>query len=167
MWISLGKSLYKKDILFLCPQRSSVPYISRNVLIWTHFVIASWKNRTYARTFPVQRKEINVVKVHFTMMYSSRKLTNTTVITKACNFWRQTACSFQVYGRTNHHNFCAKSTRKTLFWISHFFHLTNIEATSCFCPQFFRPLYEDKGQKIAIFNCEYLWDTCFNGSETS
>ena len=23
--------------------------------------------------------------------------------------------SFQVYGHTNHHNFCAKSTRKTLF----------------------------------------------------
>ena len=41
-WISLGKSLYK-DILFLCPQWSSGPYISRNFLIWTHFVNASWK----------------------------------------------------------------------------------------------------------------------------
>ena len=41
-WISLGKSL-NKDILFLCPQWSSTPYISRNFLIWTHFVIASWK----------------------------------------------------------------------------------------------------------------------------
>ena len=33
--------------------------------------------------------------------------------------------------------------------------------------QFFRPLYEDKGQKIAIFNCEYLEDACFNWAETS
>ena len=62
---------------------------------------------------------VNVVKVRFTMMYSSRKLNNKKVITTACNFWRQIACSFQVYGRTNH--FCAKSTRKTLFWISRFF----------------------------------------------
>ena len=54
------------------------------------------KNRTYACTFPVQRKEINVVKVRFTMRYSSRKFTNDKVITTACNFWRQIACSFQV-----------------------------------------------------------------------
>ena len=53
------------------------------------------KNRTYACTFPVQRKEINVVKVRFTMRYSSRKLSNDKVITTACNFWRQIACSFQ------------------------------------------------------------------------
>ena len=83
-------------MLFLCPQWSSGPYISRNFLIWTHFVNASWKNRTYACTFPVQRKEINVVKVRFTMRYSSRKLSNEKVITTACNFWRQIACSFQV-----------------------------------------------------------------------
>ena len=54
------------------------------------------KNRTYACTFPVQRKEINVVKVRFTMRYSSRKLSNEKVITTACNFWRQIACYFQV-----------------------------------------------------------------------
>ena len=48
-----------------------------------------------------------------------RKLNNKKVITTACNFWRQIARSFQVYGRTKH--FCAKSTRKTLFWISGFF----------------------------------------------
>ena len=34
------------------------------------------KNRTYACTFPVQRKEINVAKVRFTVRYSSRKLSN-------------------------------------------------------------------------------------------
>ena len=111
------------------------------------------------------RKLVNVVKVRFTMMYSSRKLNNKKAITTACNFWRQIACSFQVYGRTNH--FCAKSTRKTLFWISRFFHLTNIDDTRCFFRQFFPPLYEDKGQKTAIFNCEYLRDTCFNWAETS
>ena len=30
------------------------------------------------------------------MRYSSRKLSNDKVITTACNFWRQVACSFQV-----------------------------------------------------------------------
>ena len=44
------------------------------------------KNRTYAFTFPVQRKEINFVKVRFTMRYSSRKLSDDKVITTACNF---------------------------------------------------------------------------------
>ena len=59
------------------------------------------KNRTYACTFPVQRKEINVVKVRFTMRYSSRTLSNDKVITTACNFWRQIACSFQVMRGNN------------------------------------------------------------------
>ena len=45
-------------------------------ILWMHL----WKNRTYERTFPVRRKEINVVKVRFTMMYSSRKLNNKKVI---------------------------------------------------------------------------------------
>ena len=54
------------------------------------------KKRTYACTFPVQRKEINVVKVCFTMRYSSRKLSHEKVITTAYNFWRQIACSFLV-----------------------------------------------------------------------
>ena len=59
-------------------------------ILWIHLE----KNRTYARTFPVQRKEINAfVKVRFTMTYSLRKLNNK-VITTACNFWRQIACSF-------------------------------------------------------------------------
>ena len=88
------------------------------------------------------RKLVNVVKVRFTMIYSSRKLNNMKVITTACNFWRQIACSFQVYGR-------------------------NIDAKSCFFRQFFRPFYEDKGRKTAIFNCGHLGDTCFNWAETS
>ena len=53
------------------------------------------KNRTYACTFRVQRKEINVVKVRFTIRFSSRKLSNDKVITTACNFWRQIACYFR------------------------------------------------------------------------
>ena len=61
-------------------------------ILWMHLE----KNRSYACTFPVQRKEINVVKVRFTMRYSSRKLSNEKVITTACNFWRQIACSFLV-----------------------------------------------------------------------
>ena len=61
-------------------------------ILWMHLE----KKRTYACTFPVQRKEINVVKVRFTMRYSSRKLSHEKVITTACNFWRQIACSFLV-----------------------------------------------------------------------
>ena len=61
-------------------------------ILWTHLE----KNRTYACTFPVQRKEINFVKVRFTMRYSSRKLSNEEAITTVCNLWRQIACSFQV-----------------------------------------------------------------------
>ena len=61
-------------------------------ILWMHIE----KNRTYACTFPVPRKEINVVKVRFTMWYSSRKLSNEKVISTACKFWRQIACSFQV-----------------------------------------------------------------------
>ena len=110
-------------------------------------------------------KLVNVVKVRFTIMYFSRKLNNKKVITTACNFSRQIACSFQVYGSTNH--FCAKSTRKTLFWISRFFSPDQHWRHKLFFRQFFPRLYEDKGQKTAIFNGEYLGDTCFNWAETS
>ena len=54
------------------------------------------KKRTYPCTFPVQRTEINVAKVRFTMSYSSTKLSNEMVITTASNFWRQIASSFLV-----------------------------------------------------------------------
>ena len=88
------------------------------------------------------------------MMYSSRKLNNKKVITTACNFWRQMACSFQVYGRTNH--FCAKSTRKILFWISRFFFTwPTLTSQAVFSRQFFRPFYEDKGQKTGIFQLSW------------
>ena len=66
------------------------------MFIWTQLVNASSKKWTYACTFPVQRKEINVVKVRFTKRYSSRKLNNKKVITTTCNFWRQIAFSFQI-----------------------------------------------------------------------
>ena len=44
------------------------------------------KSGPNACTFPVQRKEINVVKVRFTMRYSSRKLSHEKLLTTACNF---------------------------------------------------------------------------------
>ena len=101
-WIALGRLLYQ-DILFLCPRWSSGPDIYRNFLIWAHFVNASCKKigLTHAHFQCNLRKLVNVVKVRFTMMYSSRKLNNKKVITTACNFWRQIACSFQVYGCTS------------------------------------------------------------------
>ena len=90
-----GKSLYK-DMLFLFPHWSS-DLIDPGTSLYEHIL---WmhleKNRTYACTFPVRCKEINVVKVRFTMRYTSRKLSNDKDITTACNFWRQIACTFQV-----------------------------------------------------------------------
>ena len=113
------------------------------------------------------RKLVNVVKVSFTMMYSSRKLNNKKVITTACNFWRQIACSFQVYGRTNH--FCAKSTRKTLFWISlpALFTWPTLTSQAVFSDNFSDRSTKMRAKKTAIFSCEYLGDTCFNWAETS
>ena len=166
-WISLGKSLYK-DILFLCPQWSSGPYISRNFLKGTNFV-----NTDLEKIGPMQahfqysaRKLMLSLKVRFTMMYSLRKLNNK-VITTACNFWRQIACSFQVYGCTNHHNFCTKSTRKNTVLNFPLFSPDQHWRHKLFLPTIFRLLYEDKGQKITIFNYEYLEDACFNWAETS
>ena len=97
--------------------------------------------RTHAHFQYNSRKLVNVVKVRFSMMYSSRKLINKKVIITACNFWRQIACSFQVYGRTNH--FCAKSTRKTLFWISRFFTWPTLTSQAVFSDNF-----SDRSTKI-------------------
>ena len=93
-----GRSLYK-DVLFLSPKWGSGAYITRNLLMRTHFVNTSWKKSDlYADcTFPVQREEINVVKARgFSMRYSSRKITHEKIIATASNFWRQIRCSFQV-----------------------------------------------------------------------
>ena len=161
-WISLGKSLYK-DILFLCPQRSSGPYISRNFLIWTHFVNASWKKsdlRTHISSTTQGNKHALI-----TMMYFSRKLNNK-VITKVCNFWRQVACSSRFMATQTTIISALLRLEKLCFEFPASFHLTNIDVTSCFCRQFFRPLDEDKSQKIATFNGEYLGDACFNSAET-
>ena len=115
------------------------------------------------------RKLVNVVKVRFTMMYSSRKLNNKKVITTAYNFWRQ--IQLLVFSRfmAAQTTIISAPSRLDKHWVEFpaFFHLTNIDVTSCFCRQFFRALYEDKGQKIAIFNCEYLGDACVNWAETS
>ena len=122
LWANLnffGQIIIQRYFVFVSTVELRTFYIQE--LPYTHFVNASCKKigLTHAHFQCNLRKLVNVVKVRFTMMYSSRKLNNKKVITTACNFWRQIACSFQVYGRKNH--FCAKSTRKTLFWISRFF----------------------------------------------
>ena len=93
--IFLGKSL-SKDMLF-CVHSGALDLIYPGTSLYEHILwIILEKNRSYACTFPVQRKAINVVKVRFNMRYSSTKLSNDKVITTACNFWRQIAWSFQV-----------------------------------------------------------------------
>ena len=73
----------------LCPRWSSGPYISRNFLIYMNTFcecILKKNGLTHAHFQYNSRKLVNVVKVRFTMMYSSRKLNNKKVITTACNF---------------------------------------------------------------------------------
>ena len=111
-----------------------------------------------------QLKEINVVKVRFTMMYSSRKLNNKKVIT---TFEDNLLVLSRFMAAQTTIISAPRRLEKYCFEFPAFFHQTNIDVTSCFCRQLFRPLYEDKGQKITIFNCEYLGDACFNWSETS
>ena len=86
-------------------------------ILWMHLE----KIEPTQEHFKYTARKLMLLKSVLLMTYSSRKLSNKKVITKACNVWRQIACSFQVYGRTTHHNFCAKSTWKPLFWISRLF----------------------------------------------
>ena len=97
--IFLGKSLYKDIYIFFV--HSGAPdliYPGTSLyehILWMHL---EKSGLTHAHFLNNSRKLVNVVQVRFTMMYSSRKLNNKKVITTACNFWRQIACSFQVYG---------------------------------------------------------------------
>ena len=62
-------------------------------ILWMHLE----KNRTYECTLIFRTtQKINVVKVRFTMRYSSKKLSHEKIISTACNVWRQIACSFVV-----------------------------------------------------------------------
>ena len=125
LWANLkffGQIIIQRYFNFVSTVELRTLYIQELPICWNTFCECILKKigLTHVHFQYNSRKLVNVVKVRFyTMMYSSRKLNNKKVITTACNFWRQIACSFQVYGRTNH--FCAKSTRKTLFWISRFF----------------------------------------------
>ena len=51
---------------------------------------------------------------------------------------------FRVYGRTNHHIFFGKSTRKTLFWISRFFPSDQHWRHKLFLPTIFPTRYRFK-----------------------
>ena len=93
--IFLGKSL-SKDMLFLCPQWSSGPYISRNFLIWTHFVNASWKKSDLRMHISSTTQGNWCRESPFYYEVFFEKLSNEKVITAACTFRRQLACSFQV-----------------------------------------------------------------------
>ena len=124
LWANLnffGQSIIQRYFVFVSTVELRTWYI-QELLYMKTFCECILKNirLTHAHFQYNSRKLVNVVKVRFTMMYSSRKLNNKKkVITTACNSWRQIACFFRVYGRTNH--FCSKLTRKTLFWISRFF----------------------------------------------
>ena len=100
LWASVnffGQITVQRYVVFVCTVHGDPDLIYPGTSLYEHIM---WmhleKNRTYACTFPLQRKEINVVKVRFTMRYSSKKLSNDKLITTTCKFWRQIACSFQV-----------------------------------------------------------------------
>ena len=124
LWANLNffeQIIIQRDFVFVSAVELRTLYIQELPYMNT-FCECILKNigLTHAHFQYNSRKLVNVVTVRFTMMYSSRKLNNNKkVITTDCNLWRQIACFFQVYGRTNH--FCAKSTLKTLLWISRLF----------------------------------------------
>ena len=89
LWASVnffGQITVQRYVVFVSTVELRTLYIQELPYMSTFCECISKKNRTYACTFPVQRKEINVVKSRFTMSYSSRKLCNDKVITTACNF---------------------------------------------------------------------------------
>ena len=100
-WISLGRLLHKY-ILFLCPRWSSRDLTYPGTSLFEHILWMHLEKKSDLRTAVLthahfqysSRKLVNAVKVRFTIMYSWRKLNNKKVITTACNFWRQIACSF-------------------------------------------------------------------------
>ena len=96
------------------------------------------------------------------MMYPSRKLNNKVITTTFATFEDKVLVLSRFMAAQNTTISAPSRLEKHCFEFPAFFHLTNIDVTSCFFRQFFRPLYEDKGQKIAIFNCKYLGDACFN-----
>ena len=119
-WISLGKSLYK-DICFVSTVEIQTLHVQELPYMNVFCECILKKIEPTQEHFKYTARKLMLLKSVLLMTYSSRKLSNKKVITKACNVWRQIACSFQVYGRTTHHNFCAKSTWKPLFWISRLF----------------------------------------------
>ena len=85
------------EIFCFCVHSGALDLIYSGTSLYEHILwVYLEKKRTHACTFPEQRKEINVGKVRFTLRNSSRKLSHEKVITTACNFWRQIACSFLV-----------------------------------------------------------------------
>ena len=120
LWANLNSfwaDCYTKIFCF-CVNGGAPDFIYSGTSLYEHILWMHLKKKSDLRTHI--SSATHVVKVRFTMMYSSRKLNNNNkVINTVCNFWKQIARSFQVYGRTNH--FCAKSTRKTLVWIARFF----------------------------------------------
>ena len=90
LWANLnffGQITIQRYFVFLCVHGGAPDLIYPVTSLYEHILLMHLeKHRTYARTFPVQLKEIvNVVKVRFTITYSSRKLNNK-MITTACNF---------------------------------------------------------------------------------
>ena len=85
LWASInffGQITVQRYVIFVSTVELRTLYIQELAYMNTFRECILKKNRTYACTFPVQRKEINVVKVRFTMRYSSRKLSNEKVILK-------------------------------------------------------------------------------------
>ena len=98
MWANLnlfGQIIIQRCFVFVSTVELRTLYVQELPYMNTYFVNASWKKigLTHAHFQYNSRKLVNVVKVRFTMMYSSRKLNNKKVITTDCNFWRQIACS--------------------------------------------------------------------------
>ena len=105
LWASvnfLGQITVQRYVVFVSTEELRTLYIQELPYMNTFCECMLKKiGLTHAHFQYNSRKLVNVVKVRFTMVSSSRKLNNNKVITTACNFCRQIACSFKVYDRTN------------------------------------------------------------------
>ena len=146
----LGQIIIQRYFVFLSTVGLQTLYIQELPYMNTFCECILKKIRlTHAHFQYNSRKLVNVVKVRFTMMYCSRKLNNKKVIATAPNFWRQIACSFQVYGRTSH--FCTKSTRKTVLSFPLFFTWPTLTLQAVFSDNF-----SDRSTKIRAKKQQFL-----------
>ena len=141
LWANLnffGQIIIQRYFVFVSPVELRTLYIQELPYMNTFCECISQKIELTCVHFPYNsRKLVNVVKIRFTIMYSSRKLNNKKVI----NFEDKlpVLSRFMAAQTTS----APSRLEKLCFEVPAFFQLTNIDVTSCFFRQF-----SDRSTKI-------------------